>query len=126
MTACTALSPACKLQQRVLRAGVIGTIVLFMGASIGCTTAQERGEEGIPMSPNARAYAYFIVNGMVRGSMVSGYLTHQELPALLQADREAREAIERNLRNPSEKSDFRADQLLAHYIGLIPKGPASQ
>lgn len=109
-----------RFRKRARRSAVLA-LVLLMGATIGCTTAQERDDdESAPMSPNARLYAYLIVNGMARGAFLSGHLTRRDMPALVEIDQKTRVALERNLHHPSTQQDFQIDELLARYIGHIP------
>lgn len=76
---------------------------------------------GVPLSPNAHLYSYFIINGMARGAFLMGRLHQKDMPALIQMDEQTRKVMIHNLDSQTIRSDFKADQILTRYLSLIQK-----
>lgn len=99
----------------------------FMLSSVGCTIASSNAHKNndenitVPISPNARLYSYFILVGAARGEIMVGHLKKRDIPLLLSVDREARNVILNNMRFPSSKTDYEADQKLIAYLLMIRK-----
>lgn len=92
--------------------------------SVGLWGGHVRADDaafGVPLSPNAHLYSYFIINGMARGAFLMGKLHQKDMPVLIQMDEATRKAVVHNLDSQTIRSDFRADQILTRYLGLIQK-----
>ncbi|MCX5615738.1 hypothetical protein NQF87_01920 [Bombella sp. TMW 2.2559] len=50
-----------------------------------------------------------------------GTLHQKDMPVLIQMDETTRKAVLHNLDSQTIRSDFRADQILARYLGLIER-----
>ncbi|PHI95244.1 hypothetical protein BG621_07380 [Parasaccharibacter apium] len=75
---------------------------------------------GIPISPNAHLYTYFVINGMARGEFMLGRLRQKDMPVLIHMDEVTRKIILHNLSAQTIRSDFQADQVLKNYLDLFP------
>lgn len=95
-------------------------LVLIAGLFTGHVKADDSAF-GVPLSPNAHLYSYFIINGMARGAFLMGTLHQKDMPVLIQMDETTRKAVLHNLDSQTIRSDFRADQILARYLGLIER-----
>lgn len=94
--------------------------VLLVGVSASAVKADDSAF-GVPLSPNAHLYSYFIINGMARGAFLMGRLHQKDMPALIQMDEQTRKVMIHNLDSQTIRSDFKADQILTRYLGLIQK-----
>lgn len=74
-----------------------------------------------PVSPNAPVYVYFILNGIVRGSMMTGKLHPKDVHALMAVDEQARHIITQDVQHQTMKNDHQADVILERYLSLIPR-----
>ena len=98
--------------------------VMGIAMAAGLLAGHGKAEDsafGVPLSPNAHLYSYFIINGMARGAFLMGKLHQKDMPVLIQMDETTRKAVLHNLNSQTIRSDFSADQVLARYLGLIQK-----
>lgn len=110
----------CSLLTKALGRLSITALVLAGALSAGSARA-EGAAFGVPLSPNAHLYSYFIINGMARGAFLLGKLHQKDMPVLIQMDETTRKAVLHNLDSQTIRSDFRAEQILTRYLGLILK-----
>ncbi|UPO80392.1 hypothetical protein DTQ13_09030 [Parasaccharibacter sp. TMW 2.1888] len=95
---------------------------LALAGVLSASSARADGTAfGVPLSPNAHLYSYFIINGMARGAFLLGQLHQKDMPTLIQMDEVTRKAVIHNLDSQTIRSDFRAEQILTRYLGLILK-----
>lgn len=85
-----------------------------------------RPRAGIPASPNARLYAYFIAHGMARGALMTGAVPPGDVFRLVALDRAARDAVLNAFRQNSPVGNKAADAALAALLdGTVPAVPAA-
>lgn len=104
----------------MLKRGVRLSVTLFASSLIGVGHADD-APFGVPISPNAHLYSYFVINGMARGAFMLGKLRQKDMPTLIQIDEVTRKAVLHNMNTQTIRSDFQADQVLARYLELIPR-----
>lgn len=110
----------CSFFTKALGRGGVATLVL-VGVFSASPARAESAAFGVPLSPNAHLYSYFIINGMARGAFLLGELHQKDMPALIQMDETTRKAVLHNLDSQTIRSDFRAEQILTRYLDLIVK-----
>lgn len=75
----------------------------------------------LPVSPNASVYAYFVLNGMVRGAVMTGKLHPKDVKPLMAVDEQARRTIMYNMHHQTMRSDYQTTVILERYLSLIPR-----
>lgn len=97
-----------------------GMTFLLVTVCAGCTLMSSPAH-ALPVSPNASVYTYFVINGIARGSMMTGKLHPKDVKPLVAVDEQARRIIMYNLQHQTMRSDHQADIILEHYLSLIPR-----
>ncbi|QDH14193.2 hypothetical protein E3E12_08340 [Formicincola oecophyllae] len=115
------------------RLALLPVLLLGVGTAMAMTACRAepgqgaeaaQAEEAEPLvSPQARLYAYFVVNGMARNALLSRRLGATDMPTLLKVDNAARHALENAINHDMAPSEnMQVDKALSRYLAEIPPG----
>ncbi|QDH17891.1 hypothetical protein [Swingsia samuiensis] len=93
----------------------IPALILIGSFLSGCITHPQR-TEGVPPSPNARLYTFLIAHGMVRGALITGRISPQNIQNVIildhGAEQTALQAAQKQTPSAVKKADLSVEKLL--------------
>ncbi|QHI95537.1 hypothetical protein GT348_03985 [Aristophania vespae] len=105
-----------RLLKNIIVTAALSLTAVTMSCSFTPKTAQQFQ---YTTSPNARFYAYLMINGIAQGAFLTGELDKNILPVIDAQDKKARLAVLNYMKHKRGQNAFQTDIALTRYLSEI-------